>query len=77
MSHNKNLLSVPRTGFNTRGGRAFQALVPKLWSALPLALGSSVVFLWSSLKRSYSDRHLVQTGSKQLLHVSYGTLPQN
>lgn len=36
-----------------------------------------VVFLWSSLKRSYSDRHLVQTGSKQLLRVSYGTLPQN
>ena len=40
-SHRQHLLSVPRTHLKTRGDRAFAAVAPKLWNALPLHLRSA------------------------------------
>ena len=39
-SSNQILLCIPRTHFKTRGDRAFQAVAPKLWNALPYSLRS-------------------------------------
>ena len=36
-----NLLCVPRTHLKTRGDRAFEAVAPKLWDALPAHLQSA------------------------------------
>ena len=34
----QNLLKVPRTLYQTRGARSFQAVAPRLWNDLPLSL---------------------------------------
>lgn len=39
-SADQNLLMVPRTQFQTRGARSFQAVAPRLWNDLPLSLRS-------------------------------------
>lgn len=37
-SVNQNLLSTPRTCLKTRGDRAFEAMAPRLWNALPSSI---------------------------------------
>ena len=39
-SSDQKLLVVPQTHFKTRGDRAFQAVAPNLWNAIPLSLRS-------------------------------------
>ena len=51
-SAEQGLLTIPRTHLKTKGDKAFQAVAPKLWNALPQALrfAASVDIFKSNLK---------------------------
>ena len=51
-SAEQGLLKVPKTNLKTKGDKAFQAIAPKLWNALPQALrvAASVEFFKTNLK---------------------------
>ena len=57
-SANQGLLTIPHTTYVTKGDRAFQAVAPSLWNALPQDLRAAAsVGIFKNLLKTHLFKH--------------------